>query len=209
MSAFNAYDHANRAHPIWVAEYAAITVPGGSGQINNPTLDSATAEAVFLLGLERNSDVVVGSSYGALIKSLNEDPDNVAVIKHNADSIVLSISYYVQKMFATYHGTHTLPVSANSKFGPVYWSATMSASGQYFVKMVNYNGLASTPVRVTCHGSRKGTARLIQLTAPSAGSVNTLGNTQSRWTEATVSATSPGVFDITLSGQYVSAVLVV
>ncbi len=209
VSQFNAYDNANRSRPIFVAEYAAITIPGVSGQINNPTLASATAEAVFLLGLERNADIVVGSSYGALIKNLNEDPNNVAVMKHNADSVVLSISYYVQKMFATHFGTQTLPISSNAAYGPLYWAASMSATGTYYVKIVNNNGMASTPVQVTCRGSSKTSGVLISLTAPDAQSANTLGNTVSVWTEQTVTATSPGVFDFNLSGQYVVAVLVV
>jgi alpha-N-arabinofuranosidase len=206
---FNKYDNANRNHPIFVAEYAAIYVAGVSGQIENPTLQTATAEAAFLLGLERNSDIVVGSSYGAYIKSLGDSPDNVATIKHSANAVVPSLSYYVQKLFATHHGVKTLPMSSNTAFGPVYWSSTISASGTYYVKIVNFNGAASTPITVTCTGNSKTTATLITLTAASESSSNSLGNMQQIWTETTVSASSAGVFSFTLSGTYISAVLVV
>ena len=206
---FNKYDHANRNHPIFVAEYAAIYVAGQSAQIENPVLQTATAEAVFLLGLERNSDIVLGSSYGAFIKSLGDTPDAVATIKHSADAVVPSLSYYVQKLFATHHGVKTLPTTSNTAFGPLYWSSTMSASGTFYVKIVNFEGAASTPVTVTCKGSSKTTATLTTLTAPSANSANTLGSMQQIWTEKTVTASSPGVFSFTLSGVYVSAVLTV
>ena len=58
-----------------------------SGQCGAQTLGMACAEAIFLLGCERNSDIILGTSYGALIKNYNEAPDTVAVIKHTANEI--------------------------------------------------------------------------------------------------------------------------
>ena len=204
---FNRYDHYSRNHPIFVAEYAAIYTNGASTQLDNPTLQSATAEAVMLLGLERNSDIVAGSCYGAFIKSLGDEVDNVATIKHSADAIVPSISYFVQKLFASHYGATTLPTTSDTAFGPLYWSSMMSSSGTYYVKIVNFKGAATTPVTITCKGSSKTTATLITLTAPSEGSANTLGNMQQTWKETKITATSAGVFKFSLSGTYVSAVL--
>ena len=98
-------------------------------------------------------------------------------------------------------------MESNTAFGPVYWSSTISDSGTYYVKMVNFNGSASTPVTVTCTGSEKTVAKLITLTAPDQGSSNTLGHMEQIWTETSIEATEAGVFDFTLEGEYVSAVL--
>ena len=177
------------------------------------TLGMSCAEAIFLLGCERNSDVIVGSAYGALIKSYNEAPDTVAVIKHTANEILYSISYYVQKLFADNMGTKTLPVTAtNGGFGPVYWSATANSSST-ILKLVNYDGMtgSSNAVRVKIEGSSKKTATLITLTAPNSTSVNnlpTLGGESSTITTTTLSGSS-GSFSVSFSNPYEIAILVV
>jgi alpha-N-arabinofuranosidase len=206
---FGGYDHADRNYPVLVGEYAAIydaqhTAPN---QLDNPTLQSATSEAVYFLGLERNADLIVGIAHGALIKSLHDEPDNVAMLKHSPTEIVYSMSYYVAKLFANYYGSETVPIKADSPYGPLYWAATKNSAGTYFLKVVNYDGAASTPVTVSIPG-KTGQAKLITLTAPDAYSTNTLGNTTSIWTETTVSKGADG-YSFTLKGSYINAVLVV
>ncbi|KAH8703439.1 glycoside hydrolase family 51 protein [Talaromyces proteolyticus] len=186
VSKFNGYDNADRNYPVLVGEYAAIyddehTNPN---QLDNPTLQSATSEAVYILGLERNSDLVVGFSHGALIKSLHDEPDNVAMMKHSPTEIVLSMSYYVAKLFATNYGSQTVPVTADTGYGPLYWSVMKNESETYFVKIVNYDGVDSTPVMVNIPG-KSNEAKLITLTAPDMYSSNLPGNTTSIWTETT------------------------
>lgn len=209
VSKFGGYDHADRNYPVLVGEYAAIyddehTAPN---QLDNPTLQSATSEAVYFLGLERNSDLVIGSSHGALIKSLHDEINNVAMIKHTPTELVRSMSYYVAKLFATNYGSETVPITSDSGYGPLYWAATKNATGTYFVKIVNYDGAASTPVTVTVAG-KSSTATLKTLTAPDKYSTNSLGNEQSVWTETKVTS-SGGLYSFTLKGSYISAVLVV
>ena len=144
-SLFGTFDQASRQYPVLVGEYAATQIGSvSSGQVGAQTLGMACAEAIFLLGCERNSDIVFGASYGALIKSYNEAPDSVAVIKHTANEILLTMSYYVQKLFADHQGSVTLPVTAiGGGYGPVYWSATQSSTST-ILKMVNYKGSEST-----------------------------------------------------------------
>ncbi|RDW58507.1 hypothetical protein BP5796_12437 [Coleophoma crateriformis] len=211
VSMFNAYDQASRQYPIWIAEYAAIR-PGTttSGQVGAQTLGMACAEAIFLLGCERNSDIVVGTSYGALIKHYDEEPGTVAVIKHTSNEILLTMSYYVQKLFADYKGTDTVPVTATGGgFGPMYWSATKSSTTT-FLKMVNYNGSAST-ISVTIQGPLKHTATLITLTAPNSTSVNNLqshGGETSKVITTTI-AGSNGVFQVPFTSGYEVTILAV
>ncbi|KAH8899121.1 glycoside hydrolase family 51 protein [Thozetella sp. PMI_491] len=208
VSKFGGYDHADRNYPVLVGEYAAIyddTHTNGN-QLDNPTLQSATSEAVYFLGLERNADLIVGICHGALIKSLHDEPDNVAMLKHSPNAIVPSMSYYVAKLFGNYYGSETVPITGDAAYGPLYWAGTKDASGTYFIKIVNFDGAASTSVTINIPG-KTNTAKLITLTAPNAFSTNTLGNITSIWTEIEVPHSGSG-YSFTLTGNYVNAVLV-
>lgn len=213
LKLFSAYDNRPRTQPVFIGEYATIydsLTPSGQ-QLEDPTLESATAEAVMLLGLERNADVVVGVCHGALIKSLLGQ-NAVALMKHSPTTIVYSISYYVAKLFATHYGTSTVPTtsSSNEPYGPLYWSTTKSSSGTYYIKIVNHAGAATTPVSVSFAGGvlGMGDAKLVTVTAPGRYSVNGVGNETSVWREQSV-AMRNGVFSFMLEGEYVAAVLVV
>ena len=205
---FGTFDQASREYPVFVAEYAATQVGSGSGQCGAQTLGMACAEAIFLLGCERNSDVILGTSYGALIKSYNEAPDTVSVIKHTANEILLTMSYYVQKLFADYQGTETLPITATGGgFGPVYWSATKSSTAT-ILKMVNYNGTPQTVV-VSSKGSSATTATLVTLTAPSSISVNNLpglGGVATNISTTTIKG-SGGTFSMPFTSSYEIVIL--
>ncbi|KAF7622602.1 putative alpha-N-arabinofuranosidase A precursor [Aspergillus flavus] len=212
-SLFGTFDHASREYPVFINEYAATNTGSNKGEAGAQTLGMSCAEAIFLLGCERNSDVVVGSAYGALIKNYNEEPETVAVIKHTANEILYTISYYVQKLFAENMGTRTLPVTVtDGGFGPVYWSATANSSST-ILKLVNYNGEtgSSNAVVVNVEGSSKSTATLISLTAPNSTSVNnlpSLGGESSVITTTTLSG-SGGNFSVSFSNPYEIAILVV
>ncbi|KKK21100.1 putative alpha-N-arabinofuranosidase A precursor [Aspergillus rambellii] len=214
VSLFNTFDQASRTYPVFINEYAATNTGGNTdGQVGAQTLGMACAEAIFLLGCERNSDVVVGSAYGALIKNYNEEPGTVAVIKHTANEVLYTMSYYVQQLFAAHMGTATLPVTVtDGELGPVYWSATTDGS-QAILKLVNYNGTtgASNAVQITFEGSTKNTATLIAMTAASSTSVNNLpsmGGEASTITTTTLTG-SEGTFSVPFSSAYEIVILLV
>ncbi|KAK6371391.1 hypothetical protein LTS17_009122 [Exophiala oligosperma] len=208
---FGGYDHADRNYPVLVGEYAAIydDQHQNPNQLNNPTLQSAMAEAVYFLGLERNADLIIGICHGALIKNLHHEPGNVAMMKHSATEIVFSYSYYAAKMFANNYGSETVPITSDSNFGPLYWAGTKDASpsGKYYLKIVNFDGASSTPVTVTI-ADKSSPAKLITLSGPDKYSTNTLGSVTSVWTETTIYSKN-GTYNFTLSGEYASAVLIV
>jgi alpha-L-arabinofuranosidase len=208
VAKFSGYDNSDRNYPVLVGEYAAIydAEHVNPNQLDNPTLQSATSEAVYFLGLERNADVIVGISHGALIKSLHDEIDNVAMIKHTPNALVRSYSYYIAKLFATNYGTETVAVTGDTGYGPLYWAATKNDAGTYFVKIVNYDGADSTPVTVLIPG-KTSDATLITVSGPDMYSTNTLGNITTVWTETTVPSTSEG-YSFTLTGNYINAVLV-
>jgi len=132
----------------------------------------ALAEGIMLLGAERNSDIVKGTAYGALIKEYNEVPDTVAVIKHSADQILQTTSYYIQQIFSQYKGEETVAVSAGLDIDPLYWSATRTGSTRY-LKLLNYYG-TSTVVDIELQGPHSSVAQIITLTAPACSSTNKL-----------------------------------
>ncbi|KAM5345075.1 hypothetical protein ACJ41O_010937 [Fusarium nematophilum] len=211
-SLYGTFDQASRDFPVFVGEYAAIRAFGNrSGEIGAQTFGMACAEAVFLLGCERNSDVVLGSAYGALIKHYDEEPNTVAVIKHTADKVLKTMTYHVQKLFAHHLGTETLPVRvSDGGVGPVYWSATKTEDVT-ILKVVNYDGETGeeNAVEVVFEDSEANQATLTVLSAESDQSVNNLpglGGEASRVTTRTVEGTN-GKFSIVFDKPYEIAIL--
>ncbi|KAI5803760.1 glycoside hydrolase superfamily [Geopyxis carbonaria] len=192
---FNFFDHANRSHPIVVGEYAYIQ-DGSAVDWNAPkaafsTLQGAVSEAVYMLGLERNADIVRGAAYAPVLQNLAESqwsPDLISFTA-NTTQTVRSMSYHVQKLFSLHRGDIVLPLDASdAAFDPLFWSASRSTdSREYVLKVVNYDGEATTvEFEVPRRGVRSGA--LHQLTAPAPDSVNELDKTASVVTEKRVAA---------------------
>jgi len=101
----NKYDSYDRKGPkIFVGEYA---VNRGTG---NGNLRGAIAEAAWMTGMERNSDVVVMAAYAPLWCNINNKAWPVNLINFDSHRWFGLPSYYVQKMFADNQGTVTLLV---------------------------------------------------------------------------------------------------
>ncbi|KAG8728503.1 hypothetical protein FRC11_010929, partial [Ceratobasidium sp. 423] len=117
---------------IFVGEYAVTsTNPScifGSpscGRLVYPTLQGAVAEAAYMTGLERNSDVIFASAYAPTLQNVNSYQWTPDIISFDAGSIVKSASYYVQQMFAANLGTHVLKTTpAPSASVPLHWVAS-------------------------------------------------------------------------------------
>lgn len=213
VSLFGTFDQASRDYPVFVGEYAAIRPSGSSsGQVGAQTFSMTCAEAIFLLGAERNSDVIWGTSYGALIKDYVEQPETVALIKHTPNEIQYTNSFYLQQLFAANQGTATLPVTADGNFNPVYWSATTNGDAT-IVKLVNYDGTygSDNAVTVSVEDTSKTSGTLTVLTAPSGDSVNELpshGGDTSSVTTSTITG-SGGQFTVEFTAAYQIVVLTI
>jgi hypothetical protein len=70
-----------------------------------PTLRAAVGEAAFLTGLERNSDIVIGSMYAPIVVNENASNWPTNMIGIDAGTSYGSPSYWLQRMFATNLGT--------------------------------------------------------------------------------------------------------
>ncbi|OBT72105.1 hypothetical protein VF21_09175 [Pseudogymnoascus sp. 05NY08] len=208
---YDRFDNANRSLPIIVGEYACIFEFGnGYPEIGAQTMGMALAEGIMLLGAERNSDIVKGTAYGALIKEYNEAPDTVAVIKHTANEILHSTSYYIQQVFSQYKGKETVAVTTEYGLGidPLYWSATRTGSTRY-LKLINYYGTGSV-VDVVFEGDHASVATIITLTTPECSSTNklpALGGESTSILESTIIEVS-GAFTVTFTNPCEAKVLI-
>jgi alpha-L-arabinofuranosidase len=79
---------------VYVGEYAC------NKGVGSGNLDAALSEASFILGMERNSDLVTMCSYAPLIENSNNRNWPVNLIWLNNKQVMGRSSYYVQQMFA-------------------------------------------------------------------------------------------------------------
>jgi alpha-N-arabinofuranosidase len=134
------YDAADRNGPkIFVGEWA--TREGDP----TPDLEAALADAAWLTGLERNSDLIIMSSYAPLFVNVNPGAMQWApdLIGYNALSSFGSPSYWTQVMFSSNLGTEIVPAALSNAPPRLFASATRDEkTHKLFVKIVN---ATSTP----------------------------------------------------------------
>jgi len=93
---------------IYIGEYA-VTQNCGQGNLRG-----AVGEAAFMTGMERNSDVVIMSSYAPLFVNVNHRGWNPDLIDFDSSRVYGIPSYYVQKMFSENRGEVVLPVTLDA-----------------------------------------------------------------------------------------------
>ncbi|KAL4782896.1 glycoside hydrolase superfamily [Aspergillus varians] len=163
---FNKWDNQPRDQPVLVGEYGCRNSSEPDGVFWS-FVQASCSEAVHMIGLERNSDVVKMAAYAPLLQHFGYTQWSPTLIGFNStpDSLTLSTSYFVQKMFSTNGGTTVHPVNSTADFGPVYWVAT-SNSTHYQVKLANY-GAKNQTVNVRLPGTAgPGPGKLEMLSGP-------------------------------------------
>ena len=109
---FRKYDAYDRNTPkIYCGEYA---VTNGFGTVGN--LNAALGEAVFMMGMENNSDHVVMSSYAPIFVNENNVAWQPDMIRFNSAQVMCTPSYYVQKLMAENVGTKILKVTQDNPY---------------------------------------------------------------------------------------------
>jgi alpha-L-arabinofuranosidase len=109
---FNKYDSYPRdGQGVYVGEYAVTQGFGVNG-----SLDAALGEAIFMMGMEKNSDVVKMASYAPIFANLNDLKWRPDMIQFNSSHVFGTPSYYVQKVMADNVGTRVLKVDVNDPF---------------------------------------------------------------------------------------------
>ncbi|THX39380.1 putative vacuolar segregation protein [Aureobasidium pullulans] len=214
---FGLFDHYNRSHPILIGEYAVIEPnnasmasvdwTSGATRLAFPSWTGSVAEAVFLIGAERNSDFIIGASYAPTLQNLNSFQWVPDMISFTADTTkdVLSTSWHMLQLLGNHLITETLPTTGGN-FGPAYYVAGYNnQTGSHMLKTAIYNATADVPVSVSFKGVSAGaTATLSILTAPSGDSYNNVGTQVVKSTNTTIKASAGGVFKFSLPNLSIS-----
>ena len=167
------YDKTDRNGPkIFVGEWA--TRQGSP----TPDLGAALADAAWMTGMERNSDVVIMASYAPLFVNVNPggmqwDTD---LIGYDALTSYASPSYYAQVMFSNHWGDEVVDSKLNGGGRRLYYSVTRSSGkGTLIVKLVNALSIAQ-PIDINIAGGKEiaRDARLISLRGATPDETNTI-----------------------------------
>ncbi len=172
---YDAYDRGGAK--VFMGEYATHSMADGRGRLNGDNnLRSALAEAAFLTGCERNSDVVKMTCYAPLFASTLNYRWTPNMIWFNARDVMYTPNYYVQKMFAENTGAYTLtdvmPVNDDNAGGLLlgghrtasavsYVSVKDRASGKELYRHDFKNGMGSWKVYPNCRGGHIENGELI------------------------------------------------
>lgn len=124
----------DRKTKVYLGEYAA----------KDRKLQDALAEALYLLGIERNGDVVTMTSYAPLFAKKHHESWNPDLIYFDNSKVVLTCSYYVQQMFGTTSGNYYYGDVATIN-GDKYQGTSCvlnTDKGELYIKLVNAAGEA-------------------------------------------------------------------
>ncbi len=152
------YDDYDRSGPkVFAGEYACHL---GPAQPRPNNLEAALAEAAMMIGFERNADVVHLAAYAPLFAREGFTQWTPDLIFFNNHEIMLTPSYYVQKMFGNNLPDHTVEFSCTHEEN-VYVTAGVK-DGEVIVKLVN-NSPRSHMLNLGCQG---GTAEYLTAEGP-------------------------------------------
>ncbi|CAG8219187.1 unnamed protein product [Penicillium nalgiovense] len=157
---FDQFDNQPRNQSVMVGEFGCRNTTAERG-VSWPYMQGSCSEAVYMIGMERNSDIVKMVSYAPLIQHFGFDNWTPTLYGFDSapDSITPTVSYFVQKMFASNKGDTILPVHSSTGFGPVYWVASKTGS-QYYLKLANY-GPGQQTVKVSIPGTKTGKLEML------------------------------------------------
>lgn len=132
------YDNYQRDIKVFAGEYAAHTSWEDDHSVKN-CLDAALAEAAFLTGVQRNSDVVVLTSYAPLFGRVNYTQWSPNLIWFDDRVAYGSPNYYVQKLYALNAGSVNLQsLLPEGEENRIYRAVSLDEeTGETILKLVN------------------------------------------------------------------------
>lgn len=152
------YDNYDRKGPkVFAGEYACH-VPGKKWN----HFRAALLEAAFMTGLERNADMVRMATYAPLLAHIDGWQWRPDLIWFDNLSVMKTCSYYVQQLYATNKGTHSLKLTMdgnavcgdkeqNGLFASAVWDENNKT---YIVKVVNTSD-SKQDIKVDFKGLKK------------------------------------------------------
>jgi len=149
---FHRYDSRDRkAPPVYIAEVAVTSQEGGR---NKGNLISALSEGVFLMGAERNADVVRMVSYAPLLANVHgrtelagAPPPWHGMIYFDSSRVFGTVSYYLWKTLGENRPDYTIDASvdgweANAPITGAIGLGTWGTSAEFKDLRVEKNGQA-------------------------------------------------------------------
>ena len=131
------YDNYGRTGAkIAVGEYGVNTTVGDTLTKNN--IWSAIENAAFLIGLERNSDLVQMASYQTMFSKINAQTTDTSAVWFSSNEVIYTPDYYMQMMFANNMGTNYVSSEFNMEEDGIYHSITVDTEEKViYVKIAN------------------------------------------------------------------------
>ncbi len=181
------YDNTARgSYKIFVGEYAS------RDGYQTSTMLNALGDAAFLMGMERNSDLVVMSSYAPLWVNVNTGGQQWAtdLIGLNNTASFDSASYYAQQLLNLHHGGQVIGssiVGANglqaivTRTGNTYYLTVVNPGPATLATTININGVSSVSSTGTVYslqassGTATNTISSPTLIAPATSTASNLG----------------------------------
>lgn len=134
------FDSTRRNGPkVFVSEYAVTGKDAGTG-----SLLAALAEAAFLIGVEKNSDIVEMASYAPLFVNTNDRRWNPDAIVYNSSHVYGTPSYWMQQFFTKSSGATLLKTmlqansSASLVASAINWKDATDNKNYVTIKIVNF-----------------------------------------------------------------------
>ena len=130
------YDERDRnGLQIGVNAYSVDTAIGDTVTKNN--IWSAIENASFLMGVERNGDLVQMTSYETALEKINAQTSDTSLMWFDSHRLLLTPDYYMQMLFSNNVGTHYVEVN-DEEIDGVYRSVTVDTDEKVvYVKLVN------------------------------------------------------------------------
>lgn len=119
---FDMDNRESRFQPVSVGAFSAVN------NLNGATLQNAIGEACFMIGMERNPDVVKQAAYAPLLANVNYENCLPAALYFDNHRVVETPSYHVLKMFSENRGDEVLKAETVSYSRP---QATFGRAGIY------------------------------------------------------------------------------
>ena len=176
------FDNYDRSGPqIFVGEWAAYETPfvpwdrRARGWPPTPNMTAALADAVWMTGMERNSDMIKMQCYAPLLVNVNPGARQWRpnLIGYDALHSFGSPSYYAICMFSQNLGDQILKATLNNS--PVAYSVTKdSDKGVIYIKLVNAQTTPQT-LKLNIQGAklkRKGTATTLTAAPDATNSID-------------------------------------
>nr|XP_023909238.1 alpha-L-arabinofuranosidase 1 [Quercus suber]POF14686.1 alpha-l-arabinofuranosidase 1 [Quercus suber] len=134
------FDHTSRNGPkAFVSEYAVTGTDAGRG-----SLLAGLAEAAFLIGIEKNSDVVEMASYAPLFVNTNDRRWNPDAIVFDSSQLYGTPSYWVQRFFTESSGATILDTTLHTNTSliasAITWQDSNDGKNYLRIKIVNFGG---------------------------------------------------------------------